>query len=82
MTHPYADIRRALVDGIRGNPDKSPEVKRWAEILISIIDGDGTDEAFQTAYAQFVRAAEGAPVPIQLSPAEIAKAFGLGEGGA
>lgn len=76
-------IRKALVDGIR-NSDKPAKVKAAAEVLISTIDmieKHGADpqamEQFQINYAFFVRAAGHTPVPPELSPAEIAKAFGL-----
>ena len=83
-TKPYAEIRRALVEGIR-NSDKPRKVKNAAEVLIATIDeihkeGENEDNkrAFQESYARFVAAAEGAPFPEILQPAEIAKAFGLG----
>lgn len=76
-------IRKALVDGFR-NSDRPEKVKHWAEVLIATIDGihkEGENEhnkaAFQANYAALLRAAEGAPFPEMLSPAEIAKAFGL-----
>jgi hypothetical protein len=75
---PYADIRKALVDGIRNDPGKSDRLKRAAEILIGVIDSGAPAEAFQHAYAIFTRAAGNEPFPPELSPAEIAKAFGLG----
>lgn len=87
MTKPHADIREALVTGIRNNPEKSNRMKHAAESWIAVIDGiekHGTDEhneaAFKAAHARFLHVAKGEPVPSALSPAEIAKAFGLGEG--
>jgi len=83
---PYADIRRALVEGIR-NSDKPANVKAAAEVLISTIDeinangeNDDNRRAFQENYARFLHVAKGEPFPAELSPDEIAKAFGLGDG--
>lgn len=80
---PYADIRKALVDGFR-NSDRPEKVKHAAEVLIATIDGihkegenDENKAAFQANYAALIRSAEGAPFPEMLSPAEIAKRLGL-----
>ena len=88
MTKPYADIRKALVEGIRNNPDKPAEVKHAAEAWISNIDEiheRGADAenmaAFNERRVDFFRKANGEPPPALASPAEIAKAFGLGDGG-
>jgi hypothetical protein len=88
MTKPYAEIRSALVEGIRNNPDKSDKLKAAAEVWIGVIDhiekhgaNPETDLAFKMAHKRFTAAAEGQPFPEILSPAEIAKAFGLGKGG-
>jgi hypothetical protein len=85
-TKPYADIRKALVDGIRNDPGKSDRLKYAAESWIAVIDGiekHGEDEhnksAFKAAHARFVATAENEPFPPELTPAEIAKAFGLGD---
>lgn len=82
---PYAEIRSALVEGIRNNPEKSPELKAHAEVLIATIDNivkHGTDpdieKAFQENYARFVNVAQGSPLPPELSPEQMAKVFGLG----
>jgi hypothetical protein len=81
---PYAEIRKALVEGIRNDPKKPADVKHAAEVLIVVIDnmekfpGDElTQDSFRRAYAVFTRVAEGQTFPEVLSPAEIAKAFGL-----
>lgn len=63
MTHPHAEIRRTLVDGIRKSK-KPEEVKYAAEVLISTIDhierhGEDVDSrrAFQQNYARLMQAA-------------------------
>lgn len=84
---PHAEIRSALVEGIRNNPEKSAKLKAAAEVWIGVIDDiakhGATDSAMvvlKEAHARFMRAAGDEPVPAELSPAEIAKAFGLGKG--
>lgn len=88
MTKPYAEIRRALVEGIR-NSDKPAKLKNAGEIWIAAIDNyektgptPESEAALKEAHARFVLAADGQPYQHALSPAEIAKAFGLGNGGA
>ena len=60
---PYADIRRTLVEGIRGSNKPAP-VKNAAELLISTIDhihahgeDDDSRRAFQENYARLMRVA-------------------------
>lgn len=86
---PYADIRRALVEGFRNDPEKSTRLKHAAESWIAVIDGiekHGADEhntaAFKAAHVRFVAVAApvNEPFPSEFSPAEIAKAFELGKG--
>lgn len=84
MTKPYAEIRTALVDSIRNDPEKSKPLKNAAEVWITVIDtiekhgsSPEASEAFRAAHARFLRAANGQPFSDILSPAEIAKAFGL-----
>ena len=84
---PHAEIRKALVEGIRNSPEKSKRLKNAAERWISVIDeiasrGDSgfAQAAFHEAHANFIRIAGNEPFPPVLSPEEIAKAFGLGEG--
>lgn len=64
MTKPYADIRKALVEGIRKNPDKPARLKHEAEVLIATIDGihdegenDDNRRAFHENYARLMQAA-------------------------
>jgi hypothetical protein len=74
---PYADIRAALVDGIRNDPGRPAKVKHAAEVLIGCIDANSTQEAFLQAYRVFKRAADGTPLPPELSPGEVAQRLGL-----
>lgn len=60
---PYAEIRRTLVEGIRGS-DKPAPVKHAAEVLISTIDhihahgeDDDSRRAFHQNYARLMQVA-------------------------
>lgn len=75
---PYAEIRSALVLGIR-NSAKPPILKQAAEVLICAIDEGATETAIQQAHAHFMRVAEGRSLSaLNLTPAEIAARFELG----
>lgn len=80
----YPEIRASLVKFARV-ADRPAALKAHAEVLITIIDNmakepnDALLQAqFVDAYRRFQRAAEGEPLPANLSPAEIAKRLGLG----
>lgn len=55
MTKPHAEIRKALVTGIRDNPGIPSEIKAAAELIISTIDHierHGEDEDSRRAFHQ------------------------------
>lgn len=83
---PYAEIRSALVEGFRDNPEKSPELKAATERWIGVIDhiakeGEDADSerAFREAHTLFRIAAGDQPAHRNLSPVELAQQFRLGQ---
>lgn len=79
----YADIRKALVEGIR-NGNKPRRLKRAAETWVGNIDEilkagkDPANElAFRDARVRFEWTASGAPKPGLADYTEMAKSFGL-----
>lgn len=79
---PHAEIRSQLLKVRRANRSRS--MKEAAETWIAAIDqlaktpdDDDAFRVFHEGYREFYRIAEAAPRPALMSPAEIAKAFGL-----